>query len=194
MDEKFKIIVSLLGSERVKLGEKLFHHTYTKLNSEAEGFYIATNQRELVEVLNLVYELKIPFFVIGSGTKFLTKKKIIRGLVIKNRTSSIKIGAIKGKVSLSGIGIEEAQVEVDSGVSVNRLNEFLNEQNLKLLQGISSSLSTIGGAIFIDSNLQYLSQQIKVWDKGDIETIDILSLDRKKHVILSVVFKVKARN
>lgn len=192
MDEKIRIIVSQLGQERVRIEEKLIHHTYTRLNAVAESFYIATNQRELVEALNLAYELKINVTVIGNGTKFLTRKTFIKGLVIKNRTGSIKIGAIKGKVSIKGIGIEEAQVEVDSGVSINKLNEFLEEQKLSLLQGISSSQSTIGGAIFMDSDLKNLSQQIKVWFKGDFETVDIIELNREKHIVLSVIFKVKA--
>ena len=131
--------------------------------------------------------------VLGAGTKYLTKRADIKGLVIKNRTTQIKIGAIKGKVSTSGLGIEEAQIEVDSGVSINKLNDFLYESGLENLRGISSSLSTVGGAIFLDSVLQAQASMIKVWDKGDIENVDILSLDKNKHVVLSVVFGVKAR-
>ncbi|EKD90527.1 MAG: hypothetical protein ACD_31C00002G0026 [uncultured bacterium] len=193
MEDRYKLIAAALGEERVKYDERLIHHTYTKLKSRAEIFYIATTLKELIAVLDLAYELKIPYLVLGAGTKYLTKRADIKGLVIKNRTTQIKIGAIKGKVSTSGLGIEEAQIEVDSGVSINKLNDFLYESGLENLRGISSSLSTVGGAIFLDSVLQAQASMIKVWDKGDIENVDILSLDKNKHVVLSVVFGVKAR-
>ena len=148
MEDRYKLIAAALGEERVKYDERLIHHTYTKLKSRAEIFYIATTLKELIAVLDLAYELKIPYLVLGAGTKYLTKRADIKGLVIKNRTTQIKIGAIKGKVSTSGLGIEEAQIEVDSGVSINKLNDFLYD-NIKFSSYTGISLDVLMGLIYI---------------------------------------------
>src|SRR6266542_3434036 len=119
MDDKIKLLTFALGQERVKLNEKLSYHTFSKLGGPAKAFYIATSQKELILALDTSLELKIPYLILGSGTKILPSKNGFEGLVIKNRTSSIKIGGVKGKVSAKGIGVEEALVEVDSGVSLS---------------------------------------------------------------------------
>lgn len=192
MDEKIKLLVSTLGENRLKKDENLKYHTYLKRDGLADFFYIVTTQQELIDVLNSVFGLKIPFLVFGNGTKLVFKNNRLKSLVIKNRTGSIKIGGIKGKVGQTGIGIEEALIEVDSGVSFDRLNEFLKEQKLQILDSYSAGQSTIGGALFLDSIIQNSAQKIKIWQKGKISDIKTDELTREM-IILSVVLRIKAR-
>jgi UDP-N-acetylmuramate dehydrogenase len=192
MDDKIKLIIAEVGEERIKLDEQLSYHTFSKLGGAAQYFYIATTQRELIKIMDLSWELKIPYIILGNGTKLLVSEKGFSGLVIKNRTSAIKIGGIKGKVGKAGIGIEEALVEVDSGVSLNKLNEFLKEQKLKQIDSFSSLKSSVGGAIFLDKELQELAQQVNVWDKGAVSVILTEELNIRDQVVLSAVVKVKA--
>lgn len=193
MDEKIKLLVNTLGPERVKLNEKLSHYTFSKLGGPAQAFYIATSQIELINILNLADSLALPMFVFGSGTKLVISDKGMGGLVIKNRSGSLKIGGIKGKVKRGGLGIEEALIEVDSGVTLSKLNEFLGEQHLKHFQGISSQHATIGGAIFIDSTLREMVKEVKVWEKGMVFGIEVASLARGRHVVVSCIIKAKAK-
>lgn len=193
MDEKIKLLENTLGPERVKLNEKLSHHTFSKLGGPAQAFYIATSQHELINILNLANSLVLPLFVFGSGTKLAISDKGLRGLVIKNRSGALKIGGIKGKVKKGGLGIEEALIEVDSGVSFTKLNEFLVKQHLMRFQGISSQHATIGGAIFIDSTLREMTKEVKVWEKGMVFGIEVASLSRGRHIVLSCIIKVKAK-
>jgi UDP-N-acetylmuramate dehydrogenase len=194
MDEKIKLLIAELGEERVKLNEPLKNHTFSKLGGPAKIFYIATTQRELIKILDLSYALKIDYLVLGNGTKFLPSAKGFEGLVIKNRTTIVKIGGIKGKVSAEGLGIEEALIEADSGVSLGRLNEFLKEQKLTEILGMSSLKSSVGGSIFLDEHLREQTQQVKVWDREDVFEISVNELNRNKHVVLSIVVKVKSQN
>lgn len=191
--EKIKLLIQRFGPERIKLGEKLSFYTFSKLGGLAEGFFIATSQKELINILEAAFDLKLPFFIFGSGTKILISDNGMDGLVIKNRTGNIKISGIKGKVGRGGLGIEEALIEVDSGVSLGKLNSFLKEQNLAEVMGINSPHATIGGAIFLDPQLQGITNVVRVWEKGDIFEIDALRLQRLNHVVLSVILKVKAR-
>ena len=193
MEDKFDLLKASLGEVRVKEGELLKYHTFSKLGGPAEFFYIATSQRELIQSLNTSYELNIPFFLIGSGTKILIAEAGIKGLVIKNRSNAIKLGAIKGKVGKDGLGIEEAQIEVDSGTILGKINEYLRSQKLQELTGISSVHSTLGGSLFLDPEIIELTEMIKVWQDGDVFEIAPYELNKQKHIVISAILRVKAK-
>lgn len=190
MEDKLKLIQQALGKSRIKLNEKLTYHTFSKSDGVAEGFYIATTVRELIEVLDLCNELKISYFIVGAGTKIITSATI-KGMVIKNRTSAIKLAGIKGKVASGGIGIEEAYVEADSGVSLNKLNEFVKKQKLQEITGFSSLHSTVGGSMMLDPLLRRATQGLKIYSDGEVEEIKLDQL-KKDMVVLSVIFKFRA--
>lgn len=115
------------------------------------------------------------------------------GLVIKNRTKNINTISVKGRVSKLGIGIEEALVEADSGVSINKFAEFLTSQDLTT-SGLHDIQGSIGGNIFINRFLQLLVKSIKVLDlDSEVEEIEADNVSVKKHIILSAVFKVMAK-
>src|SRR5579884_3041996 len=184
------LFISTVGRERVKKNEKLTYYTFSKSGGAAEALYIATTQRELTDALDLCKELNIPYFIIGSGTKVLLSNEV-KGVVIKNRTSGLKVAGVKGKISREGLGVEEAYVEADSGVSLSKLNEFLKTQKLQLVDGFSSLHSTVGGSIFLDPVLRDKVQSLQVWDDGEVEQIKLADLKRKQ-VVLSVIFKFKS--
>ncbi len=192
MDNKFKLLTAELGEERVKLKEQLSDYTFSKLGGPADYLFVATNQRELIRALDLATELKIPFFMLGSGTKMMISDSGFRGLVIKNRTGALKIGGIKGKVSTLGIGVEEATIEADSGVSIEKLNQFLTEQNLQNFQGASSPHSSLGGSIFLDPYLQAMAAKIKVWEDGNVFETSPRDLKRNNQMVISIFLKFKA--
>lgn len=187
------LISQSLGKERVRMDESLKEYTFSKVESKAQALYVATNEAELIKVLDISFQLKVPLFLLGSGTKSVFADQV-SGLVVKNRTGVLKVVAFKGKVAKTGLGVEEAMIEVSSGVSLSRLNEFLASQNLELIAGISSLLSSIGGSIFWDPAISERAEKIKVWEEGNILEIDSFQLRRAKQVILSIVIKAKARS
>lgn len=193
MDHKFQLLSAALGAERVKQNQQLKYYLYTKQDKVARFFYIATTISELLKVLNTCDQLGVPFFIVGSGTKAFFPEDTFIGIVIKNQTSGIKISGIKGKVGVSGIGVEEAMVEVESGVSLQVINEFLAEQKLTSLVAINPPSSTIGGAIFVDPHIQNMVASIKIWDRGETETISPPQLNIEHQIVLSVILKTKAK-
>jgi UDP-N-acetylmuramate dehydrogenase len=192
MDDKLKLLKAELGEERIKLDEKVADHTFSKLGGLAKFFYIATTERELIHVLDTAMSLRIPYLLIGAGTKLLVSDKGFEGLVIKNRVSNVKISGVKGKVGKDGIGVEEALVEVESGASLLKINDFLKEQKLEQLLDLSSENATLGGAIFLDINLLKFVQKVKVWEKGQVSTEDVDMIRQGVDVVLSAILRVRA--
>lgn len=193
MDTKFKLIVDTFGNDRFKFDEPLRDYTALRAGGPAKLFFIAFSTQELVKIVKLCRQLKLLFFIFGTGSKMLISDNGFDGLVIKLRSKNIKTISVKGKVSKFGIGIEEALVDVDSGVSINKFCEFLHSQGLETQDflGINGS---IGGNLFLIRFLQSKVKSIKVLDlDSEIQEISAEALSPKKHIVLSAVFRIKAK-
>lgn len=193
MDEHIKLLIRSLGEDRIKLDIDLSDQMQTRLAGPAQAFYIATTKRELTKAIELCRELKVNFLVFGSGSKMALSEKGIKGLVIKNRCDNLNIFGIKGKVSRTGIGIEEAFLEAESGVSLTKLADFAKSQGLGGMEGLENSLGTLGGSLRVLHAARENIHQVKVLSKAGSEKTKVISEIGRDDIILSVVFKLKAK-
>jgi len=193
MDNRFKLIIDSFGRDRFKFNEPLRDYTYLHLGGAAQLFFIAFTTQEVIKIVKMCRQLKLSFFLFGTGSKIMISDLGIEGLVIKNRTKNIKTISVKGKVTKWGIGVEEALIEVDSGVSINKFWQYLDSQKLESSQ-FKDIIGSIGGNLFLNRFLQLSVKSIKVLDlASEIEEIPVNSLKLREDVILSAVFKIKQR-
>lgn len=193
MDNKLKLIVDSFGADKFKFDEPLKDYTALSSDGKSKLFFIAFKTSEIVKLVKMCRDLKIPFFIFGTGSKIMISHAGFSGLVIKNRTSGIQTISVKGKVTKFGIGIEEAMVEVDSGMSINKFCQYLDQQGLVAAE-FANIPGSIGGNLFLSRFLQSKVKSIKILDwASDIEEISIDQLSPKRHIILSAVFKIKAK-
>ncbi|MDO8573316.1 MAG: FAD-binding protein [Candidatus Daviesbacteria bacterium] len=193
MDNKIKLIIDSFGKDRFKFNELIGNYTALKVGGPAKVFFIAFTQRELIKIITMCRGLTVPYFLFGTGSKITISDLGFNGIVIKNRTKVVQTVSVKGKVTKSGIDVEEAMIEVDGGVSINKWVEYLDSEKLESVEfaGIPGS---IGGNLFFNRFLQNRTKSIKVLDSAsEIEKIEVGSLRPKNHIILSAVFKIKAR-
>ncbi len=191
MDSKFKLIIDSIGADRFKFNEPIKDYTALGVGGPAKIFFIAFTTAELIKIIKMCRELKLLFFIFGTGSKIMISDNGFDGLVIKNRTKNIQTISVKGKVSRLGIGVEEALIEVDSGVSMSKFAEELEKQNLSA-EGFRSMPGSIGGNLFISSFLQTVTKSIKVLGQtSEVKEIDSGSLSLREHIILSAVFRVR---
>lgn len=193
MDSKLKLLISQLGENRVKIDSDISEHLHTGLGAVAEAFYIATTVKELIKVVDLCRELKLNFMIVGAGSKVALSEKGFTGLVIKNRSDALKIFGIKGKVSRAGIGIEEAFIEADSGTSLSRISDFAHVQMLGGFETLKMGIGTIGGSLMVNPVLREKTSQIKVLTKTGSQKAKQLKDITREDIILSIIFKLKAR-
>lgn len=193
MDAKFKLVVDSFGKDRFKVNEPIKDYVISGLGGPAKLFFIAFTVRELIKIISMCRQLKLPFFLFGTGSKIAMSDLGFNGLVIKNRTKEIKTLSVKGKVTKFGIGVEEALIEVDSGVSIKKWIEYLDSQNLESLE-FGNIPGSIGGNLFISRFLQNRVKSIKILNlKSEIREIPVETLSPKGHIILSAVFRIKAK-
>lgn len=187
------LLIKEVGEHRVKYHEPLKYYLFHQQASIARFFFIATNRREFIKILDLCNDLKIPFLVFGNGTKWLLDKPRIGKLVIRNRTSNARIVGVKGKVGQTGLGVAEAKLDIDSGLSLQGLNEYLDQQGLKPVVWSSFVAGTIGGSLLVDKELRSRVEKVTVWSKGEIEELEISEVT-SKHIVISVVMSFKAKD
>lgn len=192
MDSKYKLIIASFGKDRFKFNEPISGYTSLNVGGPAKLFFIAFTTDELLKIINMCRDLGLPYFLFATGSKIMISDNGFEGLVIKNRTKNIKTISVKGKVSKFGIGVEEALIEIDSGVSMSKFSDYLKGQNLSQ-EGFKGVSGSIGGNLFMSSFLQTITKSIKVLSHNqEIEEIEPEALSFKKHVILTAVIKIKA--
>lgn len=193
MENKLKLISDVFGREKFIIDELVANHTTLSIGGSARLFFVATSPRELVRIVTEARKLKIPFLILGSGSKIIISDNGFNGLVIKNRTKNIAVVGVKGRASIKGVGVEEALVEIDSGVSIASLIEFLEKQGLRSAEFLGIA-GTLGGNLFINSNLQSKVKNIKVMNQeAEEEEINVRDLSLRKHIILSAVLNFKSK-
>lgn len=198
MDNKLKLIIKLFGDHRFKLNEPLSHHTFLRLGGPAKLFFIAFSAQEIVKIIESCKDLQVPFIFYGTGSKIMFSDPGFDGVVIQNRTKRIEILSIKGKVSKDkgtvGIGVDQALIEVDSGVSMSKFVEFLNSHGL-ISAEFTQTPGSIGGNLFLNQALQQKAESIKVLQpEANIDIISVNDLSLRSHVVLSVALKIKAKH
>lgn len=190
--EKIALLKSELGELRVKPQLDISSEMQTRLGGVVGGFYIATSERELIKSVELCRELKVKFLLIGTGSKTAIPPEALDLFVIKNRSDNLKIFGIKGKVSREGLGIEEAFIEAQSGISLAGLAEYAKKQKLTGLEDLQTAVGTIGGSFNINKTLREQAHQVNVLTaSGNIES-KVTNEVLREDIVLSVVFKLKS--
>lgn len=82
---------SKFSSERLKTDEILKPYTTWRIGGIADLFFEARFSEELISIVKLANLHKIPFFILGGGSNILISDKGIRGLVVRNLSSSFEI-------------------------------------------------------------------------------------------------------
>lgn len=194
MDSKFKLIVDSFGKDRFKFDEPIKDYTALNAGGPAKLFFIAFTISEIIKLVSMCRQLKLSYFLFGTGSKIMISDNGFEGLVIKNRTKNIHTISVKGKATRFGIGVDEALIEIDAGVSINKMAEFLDSEGLDS-SGLAGMQGSIGGNLLLSGFLQTMAKSIKVYTlENEVDEIEALNLSPKKHIILSAIFRIKAKS
>ncbi|MFA6518293.1 MAG: FAD-binding protein [Candidatus Shapirobacteria bacterium] len=149
-------------SLKAYLNHPLAPYTTVKIGGPADLFIQTSSNDELIKVLNLIGEEKIPITILGNGSNVLISDAGIRGIVIKNSDSSIKFN-------------DNHTVTVASGTPLPLLiNQTINH-SLTGLEEFSYIPASTGGAVW--SNIHGVNKSN--FDKF-IVSVEMLDLGRSK--------------
>jgi len=136
-----------------------------RIGGIAKYFFEAETKEDLISVVKLAKEFKIPFYIIGEGSKLLISDDGFNGLIIKTKNQKFKV--------------EGDEIEMEAGLLMNQLVQITLKESLTGVEWLAGIPGTIGGAI--RGNAGAFSGSIQ----DVIINVNAFDAEKEKEVVLS---------
>ena len=123
--------------ETLKVNESLARFTSARVGGPAEMFLTVNTAPDLQQAVELAYDQKIPYFILGGGSNILVADKGVSGLVIHNRARSVSFRH-------NGVNVI---CTAESGMNFSSLSRRCIAKGLSGLEWAVGVPGTIGGAV-----------------------------------------------
>lgn len=150
IQEKFK---DMLVKENVVLSG----YSTLKIGGVAKYFIEVETGEDLQKAVKTARRSNIPYVILGGGTNTLFCTDIYEGIVIRNKTSKIKLIGFRGSYSKNTSNIKDVYLEVESGVLINRLVRYTLDEELGGLENFFHQPGTVGGAMYMNAHNMWKS-------------------------------------
>ena len=104
-----------------------------RIGGIAKYFFEAKTKEDLISVIKSAKESKVPFYVIGGGSKLLISDEDFDGLIIRTKNQEFKV--------------EGDEIEMGAGLLMNQLIRIASEESLTGVEWLAGIPGTIGGAV-----------------------------------------------
>jgi UDP-N-acetylmuramate dehydrogenase len=131
---------SLRNAFGVRLQENVFLKRYTaaRIGGRADAMVTVESSDELAEVTKLLWELDIPFTILGSGSNVLVSDIGVRQVVVLNHAKKIQLDTHS----------QPPMVWVESGANFGALARQAAAHGLSGLEWAAGIPGTVGGAVY----------------------------------------------
>jgi UDP-N-acetylmuramate dehydrogenase len=163
-----------------------------RLGGRASYFFEATEQAQLIELLNALYESSIPYIILGGGSNCLFADDTYEGVVIKNK--------------MNKICVQDNMLTAESGATIGEFNSVCKKAGLSGLEMLTRVPGTVGGVVWNNAGAfgKEASQMViggTVWSKGAVRKVDkdffrfsyrhSILKDSRDYVLLEAVFELE---
>ena len=139
-----KKLEDILKKDQIKTQEPLSGHTTFKMGGKADFFVMPQSPEEIVELIKLSKQQKVPFYVLGNGSNMLVGDKGYQGLIIQ-------IGKGMEHIEFGESTEEQTKVLVSAGISLGKMAKMLAKKGLTGFEFASGIPGTLGGAITMNA-------------------------------------------
>jgi len=133
------LIHHILDDYNVLFDEPLYSHTSFKIGGPADALALPNSRDELIKLLSVLKNEKIPYMIMGNGSNLLFSDCGYRGVVIK-------IGSNMAKVNISN-----SSIHTEGGALLSALSAEAMKAHLTGLEFASGIPGTIGGAVCMNA-------------------------------------------
>ena len=124
--------------ERLQENAPLSSYTAARIGGPADVLVFVLSMDELAQTSEKLWEMDVPFILLGSGSNVLVSDKGVRGVVIINRARLVKFNS----------QLELPTVHAESGVTPNDIAQRAERLGLAGFEWAASIPGTLGGAIY----------------------------------------------
>lgn len=112
--------------------------TTTQVGGPARGFISINNSEEMEHTLKTLWELDVPYYLLGSGSNLLISDSGYDGIILHNRAHNIKVNT-KTAPPL---------VTAESGAGLGQLAQIASRRGVSGFEWANSIPGTVGGAVY----------------------------------------------
>lgn len=144
LTSRFKKMLAELLDERVGFDVPMAGYTSFKVGGPADALAAPADSRQLTNLMVMLEEESIDWFVLGGGTNLLVKDFGIRGVVISLKHGFSEIMAEK-------TGRDSVIVHAGAGARLSALCRYAMENNLAGMNFAFGIPGTVGGAVIMNA-------------------------------------------
>ena len=123
--------------DAVQENVSLAPYTSARIGGPADVFVMVKTATELMDVMTVLWQREIPYYVLGGGSNVLVSDKGVRGVVVLDRAKEVRFEA----------GAQPT-VWCEAGVIVSNLANRCASKGLSGLEWAATVPGTIGGAVY----------------------------------------------
>lgn len=138
-DTIIESIKEIIGKGVLLINEPMSKHTTFKIGGTADILIEPGSAENLLDILKLLKENNIPFFIMGNGSNLLVADSGIRGVVIKISNS------------MSAANVDGEYIYAECGIKLSRLAGIAQSAAIAGLEFASGIPGTLGGALFMNA-------------------------------------------
>ncbi len=128
--------------ERLQENVPLAPYTSARIGGPADALINVTSADELAETVSRLWELDIPYALLGGGSNVLVSDRGVRGVVVLNRAKAVRFD--KG----SPRDRDRPKVRAEAGVVIANLARRAASHGLAGLEWAAAVPGTVGGAVY----------------------------------------------
>ncbi|MBI1855628.1 MAG: UDP-N-acetylmuramate dehydrogenase [Chloroflexi bacterium] len=136
MTMPLKVLLARFG-DKVKENVSLAPYTSARIGGPADYLVTASTADELAEIVSMLWDKGLNYFMLGSGSNILISDKGIRGITVLNRARAVRFE--------NG---SQPKVWAESGVIFSNLANRCASKGLSGLEWAATVPGTIGGAVY----------------------------------------------
>ncbi len=135
---------STLSKLRKTFGDRLQEHvplsgyTSARIGGPADALLFVRSAGELAQAAQTLWEMNVPFILLGGGSNVLVSDKGVRGVVIINRARLVRFNSQS----------ETPNLQAESGATLNDISQRAARLGLTGLEWASTIPGSLGGAVY----------------------------------------------
>jgi len=123
--------------DRLQENISLAAYTSARIGGAADALIVANSANELAEIVSQLWEMDIPYLLLGGGSNLLISDAGLRGVVVLNKAKSLRFN--EG---------ENPSVWAESGVTMSKLANKAATRAFTGLEWAATVPGTVGGAVY----------------------------------------------
>jgi len=124
--------------ERLQENVQMTNYTTTRVGGPVTGLISINSAREMEFALTNLWELNVPYYILGSGSNLLISDSGYDGIVLHNRSHNVKVNT----------KVDPPLVIAESGASLGQVAQLASRRGVSGFEWANSIPGTVGGAVY----------------------------------------------